>query len=41
MPVGVPMQVAGMSSGSGGGFKIILKNAKINIEQVLVEQIEE
>jgi acetyl-CoA decarbonylase/synthase complex subunit beta len=41
MPVGMPMPVAGMPAGSGGGIKIILKNAKINIEQVIVEQIEE
>ncbi len=41
MPVGIPMPIAGMSSGSGGGIKIILKNAKINIEQVIVEQSEE
>jgi acetyl-CoA decarbonylase/synthase complex subunit beta len=41
MPAGIPMPVAGMSAGAGGGIKIILKNAKINIEQVIVEQIEE
>jgi acetyl-CoA decarbonylase/synthase complex subunit beta len=41
MPAGIPMPVAGMSAGSGGGIKIILKNAKINIEQVIVEQVEE
>jgi len=41
MPAGIPMPLAGMSPGSGGGIKIILKNAKINIEQVIVGQIEE
>jgi acetyl-CoA decarbonylase/synthase complex subunit beta len=41
MTAGIPMPIAGMSPGSGGGIKIILKNAKINIEQVIVEQIEE
>ncbi len=40
MPVGIPAGY-GMSPGSGGGIKIILKNAKINIEQVIVEQTEE
>ncbi len=40
MPAGIPAGY-GMSSGSGGGIKIILKNAKINIEQVIVEQTEE
>jgi acetyl-CoA decarbonylase/synthase complex subunit beta len=44
-PVALPaagmMPVAGMSAGAGGGIKIILKNAKINIEQVIVEQVEE
>jgi acetyl-CoA decarbonylase/synthase complex subunit beta len=32
MPAGIPMPIAGMSAGSGGRIKIILKNAKINIE---------
>ncbi len=41
MTAGIPMPIAGMSPGSGGGIKIILKNAKINIEQVIVEQTEE
>lgn len=38
---GIPVAGMAMPSGAGGGIRIVLKNAKISIDQVIVKQEEE
>jgi len=38
---GIPVAGMAMPSGAGGGIRIVLKNAKISIDQVIVKREEE